>query len=1125
MTPTALTSPRYRVLETIGKGGMGEVCLADDLMLERRVAVKFLISPDGESRPLEQLLAEARAAASLDHPFICKIFEVTELEGRPCIVMEYVSGDTLERRLRRGRLEVAELLRLAEEIAEALEAAHKRRLIHRDLKPANVMVTDDGHIKVMDFGLAARLSPVFEGADGDAAIATTAADISTCVGTPAYMAPEQLRGAAVDHRSDIFAFGVLLYELLSGTNPFQRLALNATLDAILAHDPPDLHEQVAAVPKSVAAVVSRMLAKHPAARFQSFGDVRLELRRSSGAMALPAADAHVPVIEPPAIGGQLVGRESEFAELVRSIRQALAGRGGLLLIEGESGVGKSRLVEEALTAARALGCLTLVGRCSEQEGTAPLEPYIEVLEDAARLLPASAFGDVVGRTAPELARLAPEFHRLFPDMPPAIELPPELRQRFLFNNVREFLTRCCAVMPVTVFLDDLQWADESTLQLTLYLAQHLDKTAILVIGAYRDVDVAREGTLADTLESLLSRVRGQQRRTASERHPLARVVDQLIGRRLARVISLEPFSEPAVGSMLAALGHRDPPAKLVHTFFDETGGNPFFVEELFHHLTDEGRLFDSQGRWRRDFEMDRIEVPAGIRTVIGWRLRRVSSRTYEVLTAAAVIGRHFDLDLLEMVVDVEGDRLTAALEEAEQAHLVKGPSGRTERRWRFVHQLVCHTLTSALPQTRRERLHHRVADAMMWLDSDSRAYASDIARHLYHAGRMSNPATTAEALMAAGNAAADVYASDEALRNYSHALEVLEESNGAAQDRLRMRERLADVLALTGDRGAAMEHYSAAVSVHERALSHVDQGRVLRKIGALHWQGGDRKQASEYYARALTALNGEADRIELAHLYQELGLAAFRGGDNQQAIQWADRALRSAETALADDATITTNRRRTAAAAVAHAMNTIGVALVRSGQVDAARQRIEDSVAVANQHGLLDVACRGYANLGVLYGMIEPKRAIQVSQTGLELASKIGAASLESYFYANLAAAYCVLTDDCKTDGLHAAQTAVDLDRELGQFDHLAVPLIVMAQIHQCQGQLQQAHDAYREALALAEKAGEPQLLFPCYDGLATICLDRGDRNRAEEFMEKGREVCARAGIDPDTLLVLPFLC
>ena len=141
------------------------------------------------------------------------------------------------------------------------------------------------------------------------------------------------------------------------------------------------------------------------------------------------------------------------------------------------------------------------------------------------------------------------------------------------------------------------------------------------------------------------------------------------------------------------------------------------------------------------------------------------------------------------------------------------------------------------------------------------------------------------------------------------------------------------------------------------------------------------------------------------------------------------------------------------------------------------------------------MACRGYANLGVLYSTIEPKRAIEVSQTGLQLATKIGAVSLQSYLYANLAAAYCVLTDDCKTEGLLAAQTAADLDRELGQLDHLAVPLIVMAQIHQCQGELQQAHDAYHEALALAEKAGEPQLLFPCYDGLATIYLDRGDRS------------------------------
>jgi adenylate cyclase len=319
-----------------------------------------------------------------------------------------------------------------------------------------------------------------------------------------------------------------------------------------------------------------------------------------------------------------------------------------------------------------------------------------------------------------------------------------------------------------------------------------------------------------------------------------------------------------------------------------------------------------------------------------------------------------------------------------------------------------------------------------------------------------------------------------------------------------------------------MEHYSELVAAPARRP--VDEGRLVRKIGALHWQGGDRKQATEFYGRALATLTRASDLIELSQLHQELGLAAFRSGDNRQAIEWSERALRSAEAALAVTAAVTPATRRTAATAIAHATNTIGVALARAGQLEAARQRIEQSVEVAREHGLLDVACRGYANLGVLYSTIEPKRSIEVSQTGLELATRIGAASLQSYIYANLAAAYCALTDSCETEGLLAARTAADLDRELGQLDHLAVPLIVMAQIHQCQGEFGQAHDAYCEALVLAEKAGEPQLLFPCYDGLATICLDRGDRARAEEYMEKGREVCERAGIDPDTLLILPFL-
>jgi adenylate cyclase len=342
--------------------------------------------------------------------------------------------------------------------------------------------------------------------------------------------------------------------------------------------------------------------------------------------------------------------------------------------------------------------------------------------------------------------------------------------------------------------------------------------------------------------------------------------------------------------------------------------------------------------------------------------------------------------------------------------------------------------------------------------------------------------------------------------------------------KLAVQEALADLLALLGDRPSAMTHYDQVGAAYRAASARVDQARIARKTGTLHWQSGKRTEAMSAYQGALETLSDSPAHLEAAQLDQELGLAAFRSGDNTKAVEWAERALQSADRALAEHADDAPPVRKAATAAIAHATNTIGVALARSGQLDAARERIERSLAAAQDLGLLEVACRAYANLGVLYSSVEPKRAIDVSLTGLEIASKIGAASLQSYIYANLAAAYCALTDRCETEGLQAAEAAANLDRELGQLDHLAVPLIVMAQIYQCRGDLPQADGAYREALALAEKMGEPQLIVPCYDGLATICLDRGDHVRAEEYMLKARTLCEQTGLDPDSLLLLPFL-
>ena len=527
------------------------------------------------------------------------------------------------------------------------------------------------------------------------------------------MAPEQIRGEPADRRSDIFAFGILLYELVSGTNPFRRASVDATFGAILGEPVATLHDRLPAIPPAFDALAARLLSKDPAARHQSFGDVRSILRRLSVDASSSAPLVPTPIVDRPAHDGsvRLIGREPERAQLLQSLHQARSGSGSLILLLGDAGMGKTRLAEEALAMARRLGFQTLVGRCYEQPGTPALIPYTEVLEEASRLMPAAAFRQAIQANAPELAKLMPELRRLFPDMAPPLELPPELRQRYLFTNVREFLARSCRFTPLAIFIDDLQWADASTLQLTQHLAQPLANLPIVVMAAYQEAEAAPPiAASKGTLHSLLDRVRGQSRQVLTPQ-ALKAALDQLVGQRHARAIVLRPLTHADVQGVLASLGKPNPPARLVRTFADHTGGNPFFAVELFRHLKEEGRLFDARHQWARDLDLDDVELPNTVRVVLERRMQRVSSDTQNLLKAAAVLGRHFEPDLLEEVAGIDSETLMAALHEAEQARILTGPSGRRDITWRFAHQLTCQMLTAAIPQQRRQRLHLRVADA------------------------------------------------------------------------------------------------------------------------------------------------------------------------------------------------------------------------------------------------------------------------------------------------------------------------------------------------------------------------------------------------------------------------------
>jgi len=337
------TLSHYKILEELGRGGMGVVYRALDTSLGREVALKVLTSspqddPDRERR----LRQEARATASVTHPALSVVYEIDEGEGATFIAMELVRGEPLSSVLVHAPLPPARALDLALEVAEGLAEAHARGVVHRDLKPKNVMLTESGHVKVIDFGLAKLLRPrpPFESGSDTPAWGDT--DPGRIVGTAAYMSPEQVRGGAVDARSDLFAFGALLYEMLAGEPAFRRETGVETLHAVLKEPAPRLGEVgLGAAAPVVQRVLDRCLAKAPEDRYPTAADLLSELREARRRLAasatptVPSAAAPVPAEPTPAPARKLRVLIVDDEEPARAILREYLGRAGGVEIVGE----------------------------------------------------------------------------------------------------------------------------------------------------------------------------------------------------------------------------------------------------------------------------------------------------------------------------------------------------------------------------------------------------------------------------------------------------------------------------------------------------------------------------------------------------------------------------------------------------------------------------------------------------------------------------------------------------------------------------------------------------------------------------------------------------------------------
>jgi class 3 adenylate cyclase/Cdc6-like AAA superfamily ATPase len=775
--PSSFAGGRYAVRRFLGEGGRKRVYLAHDEKLKRDVAVAVIKTDGLDAQGLSRVQREAQAMAQLgDHANIVTIHDVGDDAGQPYIVSQYMSGgavDTLEM-----PLPIERTLEIAKGVCRGLAHAHKHGVVHRDLKPGNVWIAADGTAEIGDFGLAVAFEQSRLTMHG------------MLVGTVAYMPPEQALGSEVTPRADLYSLGCMLYELITGKPPFTSDNPTAVISQHINTPPVAPSWLAEGCPQELEDIVLRLLAKDPSERPASADEVLAMLERVDPAgKAATHSDSNV--LDRLALG-VFVGRESELERLRKAFDNAVSGHGGLVMLVGEPGIGKTRTTQELETYAKMRGAQVLWGRTHESAGAPPYFPWLQAGGQYAAAhaddLPAIIGPQMQPDSIAELTRIFPWLVGPNVGVPEAVA-DPEVAQFRLFDAYTSYLKAIANQGPLVIALDDLHWADKPTLQLLQHIARELSRMRVLIVANYRDTDITRQSALSETLASL-------NRESGFDR------------------IVLRGLSREEVGAYIKARANVEPRKDVLDRIFEETEGNAFFLSEVVNLMAQEGTLTKTS--------ISDIAIPDGVREALGRRLNRLTEETNELLQIAAIIGRDFTYDTLTLLGDRDEDALLKMIEEALEARVIE----ETEQagRYRFTHAQMQETLLAELSTTRRVRLHGQVGEA---LETRYGAHAEEragrLAMHFAEAATLS-PRFTEKAAKYSGIAGRQAVAQSaypEAARHFRAALSARE---GQAID-----DDMAELLADYGSASEATLHRNEAWRSYRQAFEHYAQNRNVAR--------------------------------------------------------------------------------------------------------------------------------------------------------------------------------------------------------------------------------------------------------------------------------------------------------
>ncbi len=1061
--PGQMIKNRYYIEAKMGDGQLGTVFKATDTRLNRPVAIKVLSRAFSEGA-IEQFLQHGRQIIDLIHPNIVGVFDCDRDQGLPFMVEELIEGQTLGELIdqQAGQpLPYNLALRIAENIAQGLEYAHSQGVIHGDLKPKNILLAD--RVKISDFGLG-RL---------ESGKSPLTIDVPLDLITAHYLAPEQILGHPIDARTDLYALGIILYEMLTGQRPFGG-SDQELMEQHRRRQPLPPRQLNPALPDTVEHLILKLLDKDPNKRYATARQTR---RILAGMRVVVSSDVQPPAFAPYR-GQPPVGRAEIWQQLQALWTKTEQGQGQLVMIAGEAGLGKTHLVREL---AQHLNRATLLlGNCRQPDGRRAGQPFIDAVNDYlantadnqndSGKLKISPVGKLLDRVAP----YAPEIAQFFTLLTEAdrnlfsMEGHPDPTRRF---SLAETLAEVTAEQPWLLILDDLHYADHSSLRLLQYLAGHCAGLNLMIVGLYRESEVAQHQLLAEILESF-----NQYRHYTR--------------------LNLKPLAEAEVAELLGQIWSQTVPADLVATIYRRSQGNPLYTAEIARLLTDENVVTWRGGQ--RHFEpVVEASLPVQLPEVILRRVHRLPRKTQLVLNQAAVLGPTFATsDLQEMDQHVEPD-FYESLDILLERQLIHQGS---RLNWlEFSHRQLQRTLYEDLTALKRRSLHRAAGEALeRRYPSNLEAVSEELAHHFLQAGEPDKGLTYS---LQAARLAESIHAQQNALLRYTQALDALEQlglNETTQPQKFELLLRREQIYQHLGVRSAQAADLMALLALAQTLAEPTQQAVVLQRQASFEQANNRFNQADTAAQTALAAARqaGEA-RLEAAALLILAEIAAAQGhfGLAQERLQAAHHNLGQLN----------------GSSEQARALNQQGAIHKNLNNYAEAAQAGQQANALSQAAGNRYIQADSLLLLGGLhFDQGDYGQALRYCQQALTLNRLIGSRLGEARSLNHLAMIYRALGEPALAQSY--LQAALTIRRQLDDGRGKAEDLVVLSGIDLSRGEYWTARDYAGEALEIFQRFGLRPLESQSWLELGLAQELLGDLTKAEAAYSQGHKLQQELG-------------